>query len=171
MTASTQVRQHVQIAEGLIDQYPEVMARFMTAWKESEDAEMSVTRAEVERVYTGIWEQLDAAARLTEDAGRSADRFREIRATPGLEVGAAIFDTRERVAGVSPGLRGTKVKSELTVKHNVQGVDLARQATRALQAIWPELDWTPPEMPDVDLRPGGLGRLVVGLGRLFKKKR
>lgn len=168
---AAQLRQHVQIAEGLLEQYPDALARFMAAWKESEDAEMSVTRAEVERVYTGLWEQLDAAARLTEGAGRAADRFRELRATPGLEVGAAIFDTRERVAGVTPGLRGTKVTSELTVQHNTHGVELARQAVRALQAAWPELDWTPPETPDVDLRPGGLGRLVVGIGRWFKKSR
>src|SRR5688572_28067852 len=129
MDRSMQVRQHVQIAEGLIDQYPEAMDRYMTAWKESEDAEMSVTRAEIERVYTGIWEQLDAAARLTESAGRAADQFRQIRSTPGLEVGAAFFDTRERVAGITPGIGKTTVKSELTVKHNAQGIELARKAT------------------------------------------
>jgi len=161
----------VQIADGLIEQYPDAMSRFMAAWKESDDAVMSVTRAEVERVYTGIWEQLDDAARLTEGEGRAVDQFREIRSTPGLEVGAAIFDTRERVAGISPGMGGTKVKSELTVQHNAQGVELARRASRVLQAAWPELDWTPPVTPDVDLRPGGIGKLVAGLGRLFKKKR
>ncbi len=156
------------IAEGLIDQYTDAMARFTTAWKDSEDAEMSVVRAEVERVYTGIWEQLDAAAELTEATGRSAGQYREIRLTPGLEVGAAIFDARERVAGISPSIRGAQVRSELTVQHNVSGVDLARRAARDLKEQWPELDWTPPDEPDVDLRPAGFGRVVGWLVRLFR---
>jgi len=168
MTASFQVRQHVQIAEGLVEQYPEALERYLTAWSESNEAEMSVTRAEVERVYTGIWEQLEAAARLTEGAGRSAARYREVRATPGLEVGAAIFNTDERVIGVKPVLRGTKVKAELSVQHNSEGLELAGQAMRALQEVWPELDWTPPETPDVDLRPRGLGGWIAGW---FKKRK
>lgn len=171
MAAELQVRQHVQIAEGLIDQYPEAMSRFMNAYKEADDAEMSVSRAELERVYTGIWEQLDAAARMTETAGRTVGEYRAIRSTPDLEVGAAIFDTRERVAGLSPGIGGTKVRSQLTVQHNTRGVELARRASRALQAAWPDVDWTPPEIPDVDLRSGGaIGKLLGGIGRLFKKK-
>ena len=165
------VRQHVQIAEGLVDQYPDAIARYMFAWKEDEEAEMSVTRAEVERVYTGIWEQLDAAARLAEAAGRPVPELRAIRSAPGLEVNVAIFDSRDKVVGFTPGIRGTTVKSELTVEHNVQGVELAKRAIGAFQAAWPELDWTPPATPDVDLRPsGGLGKLVAGIGRLFKKK-
>jgi len=170
MDTSGQVRQHVLIAAGLIDQYQEAMARMMTAWQESDDAEMSVTRAEVERVYTGIWEQLDTAARLTEHAGRSTESFRQLRSTPGLEVGAAIGDVQERVVGMTPGIGKTTVKSRLTVTHNADGVALARRATTALQESWPEVDWTPPETPDVDLRPGGLGRIVEGLARLFGKK-
>jgi hypothetical protein len=159
-----QVRQSVWIADSLITQYASVMARYMDAWKDDNPIEMSVLRGEIERVYPAIWEHLDQAAATTREAGRSLESYAAVRANPGLERGAAIADVQERVVGMEYKLTKTVVKSELTVRHNHEGVALARQAAAALRATWPELDWTPPAEPDVDLRPRGL------FARLFGKR-
>jgi hypothetical protein len=158
------VRQSVWIAESLIDQYASVMTRYLAAWKDDNEPEMAVLRGEIERVYPSIWEHLDAAGLRTRDLGRDAGAYFAIRQTPGLEIGAAIANVTEKVVGVTPGLRGTTVTSQINVHHNAEGVELARQAAAALRTAWPEADWTPPSEPEVDLRPRGL------LARLFRRK-
>jgi hypothetical protein len=160
---SVQVRQCVQIADGLVGQYSDVMKRFTQAWQHDNEAEMSVLRAEVERIYAGIWEQLDDAAAQTRAAGRSIDDYAAIRNSRALDAGAAIANVNERFVGFEPGISKGKAKFELSVRHNAEGIAHAKQAIAALQATWPELDWKPFDEPQVDLRPKGL------LSRLFRR--
>jgi len=78
-----QVKQQVWIAEGLIDQYGDILRRYMKAWSSQEEAECHVLHGEIERVYLEIWEQLDGAAKLTQSTGRTTDDS-QIRARPDL---------------------------------------------------------------------------------------
>ncbi|MGE0551273.1 MAG: hypothetical protein AB7O24_22230 [Kofleriaceae bacterium] len=161
------VRQHILIADSLIVQYDQVIRRFMDAWGHDDDTEMSLLRAELERIYTAIWENLDAAARGTQAANRPVSAYGAIRSAPGLDAGAAIRDVSEQFVGsrrIEGGLFGRdKIETthKLTVAHNQQGLEIARKAVEALRTVWPELDWTIAPDPVVDLRPRGL------LSRLF----
>jgi hypothetical protein len=157
-----QVRQSVWVAESLIGQYEQVMRRYMAAWQQQNEPEMSVLRGEIERVYPSIWEHLDDAAAKTRGVGRGTEGYAAVRGRPGLEVGAAIANVRERVVGIEHKLTKTVVKSELSVHHNAEGLAHARDAVAALKAAWPELDWTPPKEPEVDLRPRGLFARLFG---------
>lgn len=159
-----QVRQPILIADTLIAQYRDVVRLYVQAWKDDNDPEMSVQRAQIERVYTGIWEQLDDAARTTQTAGRSIDGYLAIRHAPGLVVGAAVADTSEKLVGVKPGIGKTIYKFELKIHQNGEGLAAAEQAVAAMRAAWPELDFTAAPTPDVDLRPRGF------LSRLFGRK-
>lgn len=162
---SVQVRQSVQIADGLVGQYGDVMNRYIKAWKEQDDSEMSVLRAEIERVYTAIWEQLDDAAAATRLAGRSIDAYAAVRGSGALDAGRAIKNVEEKFKGFQVGvLDKGKAKFQLTIQHNTDGLDHAKRAIAALQGVWPELDWRPVEEPQVDLRPKGL------FGRLFGRR-
>ena len=156
---SVQVRQSVQIADGLVGQYSDVMRRYVQAWKDDNDSEMSVLRAEVERVYTGIWEQLDDAAMRTRAAGRSTDTYTAVRSSSGLDAGAAIANVNEKYLGTEYGITRNKAKFQLTIQHNTDGLNYAKQAIAALQSVWPELDWRPVEEPQVDLRKGFFAKL------------
>ncbi|MFN0246278.1 MAG: hypothetical protein ACKV2T_05190 [Kofleriaceae bacterium] len=138
-----QVKQQVWIAIGLVDQYGDILRRYDEAFLEQNEAECHVLRGEVERVYPSIWEHLDGAAKLTAGSGRAIDAYAQIRAHPELV-------TTNALASVDPH----------TLRQNQEGIDLARAAARALQHAWPELDWTPPATPDVDLRGGFFGRLL-----------
>jgi hypothetical protein len=165
------VRQSVLVADTLIGQYKLGLERMIEAWKNPDQGEhMETMRADLERSYVAIWEQLDSAAKLTQSAGRSAAAYAEIRATPGLEVNVAVADANEKYLGSK--IRGTRVveKFQLNVKHNHEGIAFARKAVAALKAAWPELDWVVVDEPVVDLRPGGIGRLIVGLSRLFGRR-
>ena len=74
-------------------------------------------------------------------------------------------DVKNEVIGISYGIKRDIVHVQATVTMNAQGIDLARRASAALKASWPDLDWTPaPATPDVDLRPRGL------LSRLFGRR-
>lgn len=162
---SVQVRQCVQIADGLVGQYSDVMNRYIRAWKEQNDSEMSVLRAEIERVYTGIWEQLDDAAAQTRLAGRSIDAYAAVRGSGALDAGRAIKNVDQQFKGFQPGILDKgKAKFQLTIDHNTTGLDHAKRASTALKTAWPELDWRPAEEPQVDLRPKGL------FGRLFSRR-
>jgi len=157
-----QVRQSVWIAESLIAQYLGVLRRYQGAWKVGDEGEMSVLRAELERVYPSIWEHLDGAAAKSRAAGRAPEAYAAIRSRPGLDVRTAITDVQERVVGVKHEVDRSIYTSQLTVQHNTDGVALARDAAAALKAAWPELDWTPPKEPDVDLRPRGFFARLFG---------
>ncbi len=164
-----QVRQAVLVANTLIDEYRVVIDRYMVAWAHPENGiDAETIRPEIERVYTGIWEQLDTAAQLTRSAGRATAGYDQLRADPRLVVGAAIARADEK--HVSTTVLGTRAvhKFELTVHHNGEGIQFARQASTALAAEWPEVDFRTTEEPVPDLRPRGIGRLIVGLSKLFR---
>jgi hypothetical protein len=138
-----QVKQQVWIAIGLVDQYGDILRRYDEAFLEQNEAECHVLRGEVERVYPAIWEHLDGAAKLTQGAGRDAGSYAQIRARPDLV-------TTNALANIDAH----------TLMTNQEGIAIARAAADALQRVWPELDWTPPATPDVDLRGGFFGRLL-----------
>ncbi|MDB4958886.1 MAG: hypothetical protein JWO36_6455 [Myxococcales bacterium] len=166
-----QVRQSVLVAATLVDQYRIGVQRILGAWKQPDAGDdMSTMRADLERSYVAIWEQLDAAAKLTRSAGRNVASYDQIRSTPGLEVNVAVANVSEVYLGTEIRGASTYAKFEATVTHNGQGVSLARTAVSALQAAWPELDWAVADEPVVDLRPGGFGRIVLGLSRLFGRR-
>lgn len=171
-----QVRTSVLVARTLIDEYATVRQRFIAAWKASDDTEQSVVRAELERVYGAIWEQLDAAARQTEAAGRSIASYVAIRTDPSLDPAVAVKDLREHSQAVGTEFRGgkswTRIRSTLEMHDNGRGLDSARDATAALQDAWPELDWrdAAADEPVPDLSTGG-GKLARWFGRLFAKDR
>ena len=154
-----QVKQQVWIAEGLIDQYGDILRRYMKAWSSQEEAECHVLHGEIERVYPAIWEQLDSAAKLTQGTGRTTDHYSRIRSRPDLVTSNALATVDERVVGITTLPTKTIVTSQLTMRHNQEGVDIARQAARALKEAWPELDWTPPATPNVDIRGGFFSQL------------
>jgi hypothetical protein len=163
-----QVRQAVNIARGLIDQYRDVIKLLeKLSLRATNDAgaaaEYSVRRGEAERLYGAIWEHLETAAAATAHMERSRAAYDAIRSEPGLDVTSALVD---RGARATQTLGGEHViMGSGTLDENVVGIDAARRAINALMAVWPEVDWTPPPpTPDVDLRPSGLLGL---LARLF----
>ena len=161
-----QVKQQVWIAEALIDQYGDIIRRYQEAWSAQDEAECHVLIGELERIYPGIWEQLDSAAKLTAGAGRDTDTYARIRARPDLVTTNALASVTSRVVGTTHLATKTVVTSELLMQHNQDGVDIAREAVRALQATWPELDWTPPAPTgDIDVRGGFFSRLLRRLLR------
>ena len=169
-----QVRSSVLVARTLIDEYATAQKRFVAAWRAQDDTEQGLIRAELERVYGAIWEQLDAAAKKTEAAGRSIAEYIEVRNDPTLDTAVAVKDVREtaRVAGTEyrGGQSWTTVRRRLHMHDNESGLDSARRATKALEGAWPELDWrdTSADEPVPDLTTGG-GKIAKWLGKLFAR--
>jgi hypothetical protein len=160
-----QVRQCVLIADDLVAQFQSVVGRMAKAASQQDDSEVPVLRAEGERLYGAIWEHLDDAAQKTHAAGRPTEDYATLRSAPGLNAAVGVSDVRSDVIGITAGFRKDIVHVQATVTMNAQGIDLARRASTALKAAWPEIDWTPaPPTPDVDLRPRGL------LSRLFGRR-
>jgi len=165
------VKQHVQLAEMLLDQYGQVVERMLRAWwnanddkgsvLESEDAE--VLGAEAQRLYAGTWEQLDGAAAAARAAGRPVEAYAAILAA-GVDRATAIRGVTFKHS-TAVKLRRTYDRTQLTLEQNEAGLAAAREAVAGFHAAWSELDWTPHVEPEVDLRPRGL------LGRLFNRKR
>lgn len=160
-----QVRQSVLIADDLAMQFQDVVSKMARLAASQDDSEVPLLRAEGERLYGAIWEHLDDAAQKTRAAGRSVDAYDTLRSAPGLNASVGVADVRSDVIGITHGTKKDMVHVQGTVTMNAQGIDLARRASGALKASWPELDWTPaPATPDVDLRPRGL------LSRLFGRR-
>jgi hypothetical protein len=167
---SEEIRQGVLVAGTLIDQYAGVVRRLLEARAIGNDPEEHVLRAEVERVYGAIWEQLDGAARASRAAGRAVVAYDQIRARPDLDVAVAVSDVSGRVDDVRDEGRFMKVTTEARVVHNKGGVELARAAAASLRDAWPELDWTVHDTPDVDLRPAS-SKIIGALAKLFGRRR
>jgi len=163
------VRSSVLVANTLIDEYAIVIARFVKAWKEHESDEQSGIRAELERVYAGIWEQLDSAATRTHAGGRSIERYSEIRRDPQLHTSMAVqVIERNWGGGEVLGYAATK----LDIRVNRIGIELAQRASVELQAAWPEIDWhdAGADEPVPDL--SGFGaKFARWFGRLVGKSR
>lgn len=160
-----QVRQSVWIADDLALQFQSVVTKMAQVASSRDDSDVPLLRAEGERLYGAIWEHLDDAANKSRNAGRAVDAYDTIRTAPGLNATVGVADVNSEVIGISHGIKKDIVHVKATVTMNAQGVDLARRASAALKAAWPDLDWTPaPAMPDVDLRPRGL------LSRLFGRR-
>jgi hypothetical protein len=160
-----QVRQSVMIANDLVAQFQAIASKLAAAAAGTDDSELPQLRAEAERVYAGIWEQLDAAAALTCAVGRSIESYSAIRSSPDLEAHIGIGDVTSEVIGIESGARHDIVTVEGSVTTNSRGLAHARRAIQALQAVWPDVDWTPAAPPsEVDLRPRGL------LSRLFGRR-
>lgn len=155
-----QVKQQVWIAEGLIDQYGDIVRRYVRAWKDDNASEQHVLHGELERIYPAIWEHLDGAAKLTQNTNRTTDNYSRIRSRPDLVTSNAIANVESKVVGVAHLPTKTVVTSQLTMRHNEEGVGIAREAANALKGAWPELDWTPPVAPNVDLRGGFFSKLI-----------
>lgn len=161
--AMQQVKQNVLIADDLLLQFRSVAGRITHAMASQQDSDLSSLRAESERLYRGIWEHLDAAAAQTRSAGRSTDAYAAIRATADTAVG--VTGARADVVGIEHKATKDIYTIEATTSLNGHGLDSAAQASAALKATWPDVDWTPPApAPDVDLRPRGL------LSRLFGRR-
>ena len=171
-----QVRSSVLVARTLIDEYATVRGRYLEAWRNNDETELSVFRAELERVYGAIWEQLDSAASGTEAAGRAIDAYLALRSDPALDPANAVKSQseRSRVAGheYRGGRTWTKIVTTLRFHDNTHGLEVARRAGAALEAAWPELDWhdASADEPVPDLTGGG-GKLARWIGRLFTKGR
>jgi len=158
-----QVKQSVMIANDLIGQYQAVMGNMARAAATNDDGDLSSMRAESARLYAAIWEHLDDAAARTRTAGRATDAYAAIRRTPELDAYTGVTGVRSEMVGYERKGSREIVTVEGRVMHNARGLELARQAVTALQASWPELDWTPPApLPDVDLRPRGLFSRLLG---------
>lgn len=161
--AMQQVKQNVLIADDLLLQFRSVAGRITHAMASQQDSDLSALRGESERLYAGIWEHLDAAAAQTRAAARSTDAYVAIRATADRSVGV----TNVRAELLSIESKGDKdiYHTRAETSFNGNGLASAAQASAALKATWPDVDWTPvAPMPDVDLRPRGL------LSRLFGRR-
>lgn len=156
------------VAATLIDQYRQLVDGLAAAGARGDGDEQSVNRAHIERVYSSIWEQLDAAARLTRDAGRSISGYDNLRAETETRQ-AAISGTSDEVVDVKHRGDKTHYTIEHTVHYNGRGLVLANLAASALRDAWPDLAWSDDATPDADLRPGGVHRVIRGIARLFGK--
>ena len=161
--AMQQVKQNVLIADDLLLQFRSVVGRITHAMASQQDSDLSSLRGESERLYAGIWEHLDVAATQSRSAGRSTDAYAAIRATADRSVG--VTNAHADVVGVQHKTNVDIYTVEAKTSFNAKGIEAAAQASAALKATWPDVDWTPPApMPDVDLRPRGL------LSRLFGRR-
>jgi hypothetical protein len=161
------VKQSVQMADFLLADYEANAQRLLSAETTGND-DVSVLRGQCERLYANVWEQLDEAAGKTAAAGRSVTTYRAIRTNPNVRVFGAVDGFSARVTNIEHRRNVDIVTTETTLHDNRVGLAYARQAIAALEAAWPDIDWTPAaDEPDVDLRPRGLGGL---LGRLFGRR-
>jgi hypothetical protein len=166
------VKQHVQLAELLLHQYGEVVERMLRAWWNANDDKGSLIQsddvhvlgAEAQRLYAGVWEQLEDAAAAARAAGRAVEAYAQLRAQPELDRVTAIRGVTFAHATVEKRGR-TYDRTQLTLDQNDAGLAAARAAIRGFQAAFGEVDWTPHVEPEVDLRPRGL------LSRLFNRKK
>lgn len=166
------VKQHVQLAELLLEQYGQVVERMLEAWWHANDDrgslvqadDASVLGAEAQRLYAGVWEQLQEADAAARAAGQPVLAYAAIRATPGLDRVTAIRGVTFTHATATKRGR-TYDRAQLALDQNDAGLAAARAAVAAFQAAWPAIDWTRQVEPEVDLRPRGL------LSRLFGGKR
>jgi hypothetical protein len=160
---SEQVRQAVMIAADLHEQCKLLIPRILRAGLgDQTEQDESAMRAELERCYGGIWEQLDVAARLTRAAGRDTARYNRIRAEPGIDHRQLLRGTSQQV--IAEDDKFYTVENRADVDNDALGG--ARQAVAAMRDAWPELDFTPAPAPVVDLRPRGFGLFA----RLFGKR-
>ncbi len=174
---SAPVRSSVLVARTLIGEYERGVQRVLAAYAAKDHDEQDSSRADVERVYGAIWEQLDSAAALTRKAERSTAAYTEIRSLQGLVVGAGVLGVKESAAKhVGTRREGGKTvdvyETTLELHRNGTGIRRAREAATALELAWPELDWhdANADEPVPDLTPNGLGaRLVRLIGWMFKK--
>jgi hypothetical protein len=156
-----QVKQNVQIADDLALQFQAVVGKIVAAAASQSDMDLSAHRAESERLYTGVWEHLDAAAAHTRNAGRSTDAYAALRAKADTAVG--VTGVSSEVVDVKYGTTKDVYTIQGSAKLNAHGIESARQASAALKAAWPDIDWTPPApMPDIDLRPRGFFSRLFG---------
>lgn len=169
MQPQSQVKQSLGVAAALIEQYRELVEHLAAAGARGDSDDASTTRAQIERVYASIWEQLDTAAQLTREAGRQARDYDNLRAQTETRE-AAVQATSERVTDIERKGSKTHITFEHTVHHNDLGLALASQATSSLEDAWPELTWTDDASDDTDLRPGGIHRVVRGIARLFGRR-
>ena len=117
-----------------------------------DDSDLSSQRAETERLYTGIWEQLDSAAAATRAAGRSTDAYAGIRSA--VDRGVGVSGVASHVTNIEHKAKHDVITTTGTVTYNAHGILAAKQAIATLEGAWPGVDWTPPAPePDVDLRP------------------
>lgn len=134
--AVDQVKQQVWIAKGLIDQYGDIVRRYVQAWKDDNDAEQHVLHGELERIYPAIWEHLDSAAKLTQSTGRTTEGYSGLRSRSDLVTSNAVASVSSQVVGVTHLATKTVITSELKMRHNEEG-----------------------PAPDVDLRGGFFSKL------------
>jgi hypothetical protein len=160
---SEAVRQALMIAQDLCEQCHALIPRILRArLGDNAQQDEGAMRAEIERCYGGIWEQLDVAARHTRAAGRDTARFDTIRKVPGIDHQQFLRGIGERVVDEDAKTYTVEARGDV----NRDGLALGLQATALLRAAWPELDFTPAPAPDVDLRPRGFGLFA----RLFGKR-
>ncbi len=158
-----QVKQHVGVADHLLEDYDANVQRILRAEGDGSD-DVDVLRGQLERVYANVWEQLDAAAAVTRAAGRSTSSYEEIRTDPRLTTFVAVAGLSSRVTKIEHGYTRDKITTVTILHDNRLGLELARSASVALKAQWPEVDWTPAKpRPEDDLRPRGLGGLFARL--------
>jgi hypothetical protein len=163
-----QVRQSVNISRDLADQFWQVLQAIAEGASGKDDSELSQHRAQAERIYTGIWENLDAAAQMTRNAGRSIAAYEAIRFSPAVDPSVGVTGVKTELVDVKHSWNKVTYTFEGSANANTTGVQAARRAMTTLEDAWPELDWTrPAPMPDVDLRPKGLGGLI---GRLLGRR-
>jgi hypothetical protein len=155
-----QVKQNVQIADDLALQFQSVVGKITAAAASQKDMDLSALRAESERLYVGIWEHLDVAAAHTRNAGRSTDGYAAARAQTDTAVG--VMDVTSEVVGIQHGLTRDTYTVRGTARLNQRGIESARLASAALKAAWPDIDWTPPALLDIDLRPRGFFARLFG---------
>ncbi|HEY4179983.1 MAG TPA: hypothetical protein VGM90_24240 [Kofleriaceae bacterium] len=164
---STAVMQALGIAQALVDTHRDVLQRYTRAVAGGDESTADVTRGEAERSFSGIWDQLDTAAKLTREAGRDTSGYDQVSAS-GASHGVSIPEaaTRREVA-VEYGQFTTTRTYLATLHANDQGLNLARQALMSLWSAWPELaaqQNAASSQPVADLRPGGIFGFI---SRLF----
>ncbi|HUS31783.1 MAG TPA: hypothetical protein VMZ53_24945 [Kofleriaceae bacterium] len=156
-----QVKQNVQIADDLALQFQAVAGRIAAAMASQQDSDLSALRAESERLYAGVWDHLDTAAAQTANAGRSTAAYATIRSSADTAVG--VTGVASEITNVEHGYKKTTYTVQGSAKLNAQGIESARQASAALKAAWPDVDWTPPApLGDIDLRPRGFFARLFG---------
>ncbi len=155
-----QVREVVLIADDLLVQFRTLVVQ-MVRQAAGGGVDLSEMRAESRRLYSAVWERLDEAAAMTLEAGRSVEAYDDIREDPGLDVQTAFG--------------GNSITTDISAENSGGGVLLARKASAALKAAWPDIDWTaaapsPSPSPSPSPEPEPEARRPGLFARLFGRR-
>jgi hypothetical protein len=141
MSGMTVVRS-VLTAETLMKDYARAVGAMGQRLSANDEEGFRVHLAEANRLYPGIWDQLDHARTAAAALGRDTARYDELRAQRDAKGGVEYDADEWQVDWLrSIATVGVSARKRISVELNLKGVALAKSAAQTLRAAAPELDW------------------------------